>query len=40
MFDKKAADAQAYSVGDYLMDWKVLKKWIGLFMITTKHHED
>ena len=48
-FDKKAAGAKAYSVGDYVWVFqnvippkgtkKLLKIWRGLFMITEVHHE-
>ena len=48
-FDKKAAGAKAYSVGDYLWVFqnvippkgtkKLLKKWRGPFMITEVHQE-
>ena len=46
-FDKKATDAKAYSVGDYVMLFqnaippkgtkKLLKKWWEHFMITEVH---
>ena len=48
-FDKKAAGAKAYSVGDYVWVFqnvispkgtkKLLTKWRGLFMITEVHQE-
>ena len=48
-FDKKAAGAKAYSVGDYVWVFqkviplkgtkKLLKKWRGPFMITEVHQE-
>ena len=48
-FDKKAADAKAYSVGDYVWLFQnvippkgtkmLLKKWRGPFMITEVHQE-
>ena len=48
-FDKKAAGAKAYSVGDYVWVFqnvippkgtkKLLKKWRGPFMITKVHQE-
>ena len=48
-FDKKAASAKAYSVGDYVWVFqnvippkgtkKLLKKWRGPFMITEVHQE-
>ena len=49
IFDKRAAGAKAYSVGDYVWVFqnviptkgtkKLLKKWRGPFMITEVHHE-
>ena len=48
-FDKEAAGAKAYSVGDYIWVFenviptkgtkKLLKKWRGPFMITEVHQE-
>ena len=49
-FDKIAAGAKAYSVGDYVRVFqniippkgakKLLKKWRGPFMISEVHHEE